>query len=347
MQAKIFIHAVNVHQGGGRNLLAGLIDAIERDGRQYVLTLDERMQISLTGSANIVIRRIKPSMIARLISEVWLFRAARNGDRVLCFGNLPPLFPLKAFTSVFVQNRCLIDRVRLVDFPIWVRARIIVERWWLRQMQTHANEFLVQTPSMQSLMSTLCRGKVPVVMHPFSVSEVTAKKVEHRPSDFTPDGFIYVASGEPHKNHRQLIEAWCLLAEEGIYPVLAITVDNNEFPELCAWIDERVKMHKLALKNLGNLNFEEMSAVYAKSQALIYPSTAESFGLPLIEAQQAGIPILACELDYVRDVVDPVETFNPESATSIAKAVKRFMGKGQIALVIKTPSSFLRHILGG
>jgi hypothetical protein len=44
-----------------------------------------------------------------------------------------------------------------------------------------------------------------------------------------------------------------------------------------------------------------------------------------MEAQAAGLPILAAELDFVRDVCEPTVTFDPHSARSIARAVERFL----------------------
>jgi len=342
---KIFIHAVNVHQGGGRKLLEGLLGAIENDAHEYILTLDERMPLPMKQLSNVSIRCIKPSLFQRLMAEVWLWRNARHGDFVLCFGNLPPLFRLKAFTSVFLQNRYLIERVGLNGFSVWIRLRIIAERFWLRYAELHANEYLVQTPTMQNILSSMCRGRVVVKVLPFAAAPVSAAILAHGGARPTADGFVYVASGEPHKNHQQLIEAWCLLANQNIFPRLLLTLDKNMFPELCQWIDDKTKVHKLSIENLGILSSEAMFEVYAKSEALIYPSTFESLGLPLIEAQQAGLPIVASELDFVRDLVEPVQTFNPASAISISKAVKRFMGVDEIPLPIGSPAVVMRHIL--
>lgn len=345
MPMKIFIHAVNVHQGGGRKLLDGLLGTLDSNDHEYVLTLDERMPLSLEEGQKISVRRVRPSIFQRLMAEVWLFRSVRYGDRVLCFGNLPPLFRLEAFTSVFVQNRYLIDRVDLSGFALWSLLRITIERIWLRYGLRNVNEYLVQTPTMRNLMSAICRGRVPVKVLPFAAEDAPINLLDHKAINAAGDAFTYVASGEPHKNHRLLIDAWCLLAQENIYPRLALTVDRSAFPDLCHWIDEKAKLHKLSVHNMGSVSSDGMSKVYAKSKALIYPSTFESLGLPLIEAQQAGIPIIASELDYVRDVVDPVQTFNPMSAISIAKAVKRFMGVREVALPMASPAEFMRHIL--
>ena len=344
MPIKIFIHAVNVHQGGGRKLLEALLGTLDSNEHEYVLTLDDRMPLVFKESPKISVRSIRPSIIQRLMVEVWLFRNARRGDCVLCFGNLPPLFRLQARTSVFLQNRYLIDGVGLRGFSIRVRLRINLERLWLRYAQLHADEYLVQTPSMRNLMNALCRGRVPLTVLTFAAGEGYVNLLGHLRINTVADAFTYVASGEPHKNHRQLIDAWCLLAQDNIYPRLTLTVDRNAFPELCRWIDEKAKLYKLAIHNLGSVSSDAIAEVYAESKALIYPSTFESLGLPLLEAQQMGIPILASELDYVRDVVDPVQTFNPYSAISIAKAVKRFMGEREVVLPVVSPAEFMRHI---
>ena len=156
-----------------------------------------------------------------------------------------------------------------------------------------------------------------------------------------------MASGDTHKNHRKLIGAWCLLAKEGLFPSLRLTIDDQEFPELCAWINRQSEQNKLDVENMGNLDHGEVKKLYARVDALIFPSTLESFGIPLIEARQAGLPVLASELDYVRDVLDPDQSFDPSSEVSIARAVKRFIGLNESALPLVDAKDFFAHILEG
>ena len=88
----------------------------------------------------------------------------------------------------------------------------------------------------------------------------------------------------------------------------------------------------------------EVQDLYGEVRALIYPSRLESLGLPLIEARAAGLPILAAELDYVRDAVDPEECFDPDSALSIARAVKRFLGYKEAPLPLIGAEAFLEQL---
>ncbi len=193
------------------------------------------------------------------------------------------------------------------------------------------------------------QGQVPVHILPFvaepSGYERTLAKFKTKKEGVFD--FVYVASGEPHKNHRQLIEAWCLLACEGYFPTLKLTVDPVQFAELHSWIAEQVVQHRLNVENLGSLSHEGVGLLYANAGALIYPSKLESFGLPLIEARQAGIPVLASELDYVRDLLDPEQTFDPDSSVSIARAVKRFMGMVESPLPLQDATGFIQEILRG
>ncbi|MDA9221646.1 glycosyltransferase, partial [Methylophilaceae bacterium] len=94
----------------------------------------------------------------------------------------------------------------------------------------------------------------------------------------------------------------------------------------------------------GYLIHSEIIKLYNQSNALIYPSLLESFGLPLVEASQLNLPILASELDYVRDVIDPIEVFDPTSPISISRAVKRFAGF-YYQPPLKDAKSFLMDLL--
>ena len=333
MKCKLFIHATNVHQGGGGALLSALLEVVRCD-YQTVALLDSRMVLPANMLENLAVKRVEPSIGQRFSAEWWLMQNVGPQDFVLCFGNLPPLFKLHGHVVVFVQNRYLIDDVNLNGFPFMVRLRLAMERLWLSGKMSNASEFVVQTPSMKTLLEACTMGKIPVRVLPFMATiEGYERKVCSKEMQGDKEfDFLYVASGEPHKNHRQLIEAWCLLAKDGLFPSLRLTLNGKHFAELCCWMGQKIELCRLNVENMGSLSHEQIKQLYSQAGALIYPSTFESFGLPLIEARQAGLPVLASELDYVRDVLDPEQTFDPESSVSIARAVKRFMGLGEQAL---------------
>ena len=326
--SKLFIYGINIHQGGGRTILNSILEDLS-DGQPAHIYLDARMESEDHKLTSLEITYVAPTVFARLYAELMLFRSVSKGDTVLCLGNLPPLLRSKGFVYVFVQNRILLERLSLVNYSHFTRLRIAVERLWLSLFYRNVDAFLVQTTSMRELLKKRLRLRAPVyifqfIKKPDNFSRGNACEINHCAD--VRNRFIYVASGEPHKNHSCLIAAWCILAGEGIYPHLVLTLDRSMYPDLCKWIEFTALEHNLKIENAGVLSAEEVKIAYRSCGALIYPSKVESFGLPLIEARSAGISILASELDYVRDLVDPEHSFDPQSPISIARAVKRFLG---------------------
>ena len=155
--------------------------------------------------------------------------------------------------------------------------------------------------------------------------------------------FLYVSSDDPHKNHKNLIEAWCLLSEENIYPKLVLTIDKNT--SLYSSILEKAEKYSLNIDILPNLERKKLLCLYKQSSVLIFPSLFESYGLPLVEANHYNIPVIASELDFVRDILDPVETFDPYSAKSIARSVKRYFKIKDKKTAIVAPADFITSVI--
>ncbi|MDP3809768.1 MAG: glycosyltransferase [Hydrogenophaga sp.] len=305
-----------------------------------VALLDSRLDISMVPES-VAIRTVSPTILGRLLAEWRLMKLAGSADTVLCFGNLPPLLRNNGAVTVFLQNRYIFGNRDLRAFSVGKRLRIRLERaWFAMRVDARRMSIYVQTPSMAEEM--LRETGIKACVFPFAPS--TAKTVSI--SEAPRFDFIYVASGEPHKNHAQLIEAWKLLGRQGLFPSLCLTLDPVVHPELVHALERATQDHGLQITNLGVVSLAEIEHCYQRSRALIYPSTLESFGLPLIEAAALGLPILASELDYVRDVVSPAASFDPNSALSIARAVKRFLRQGDEPQKIFSSADFLREIQG-
>lgn len=339
--ARLIIHATNIHQGGGAILLVELLRTIP-SRVDAIATIDARLVLTDDIPAHILINRVAPSFYGRLSAELELAGKAKSEDWILCFGNLPPLFRVMGDVSVFLQNRYLVERLSLSALlPIKQRLRLFVEWFWLRMLRNRARRYFVQTSSMMRLAEE--RLGVKVICAPIVPDNILNQAVPEVARTLLFD-FIYVASGEPHKNHKTLIRAWTILAAEGLYPSLALTLASDDSPELTALIATECASNGLRIHNLGKLPYNKLDAIYRESGALIYPSLFESFGLPLVEARSLGLSVLASELDYVRDITDPEETFDPQSPLSIARAVKRHMKKSNSLPKMHTLREFLDQI---
>lgn len=332
---RLVLFAPNVHTGGGLTLLQALLRA-QPNAVELRLILDERARQALAVPDGVQISWTAHSAAARWRAEKQLAAWADQGSTVLCFHNLPPLLARGARVLVYQQNRLLLERTPLSAYPWKSALRLRLERLLSERLRGTVSAYLVQTPSMASSVRQWWRGEgcPPVHVVPFREPMATADVAPQRAWDF-----VYVSDGEAHKNHQRLLQAWVLLAEQGLRPSLALTLGPRH-AVLTAQAEALALEHGLRLHNTGPLTRGEVLELYRKSGALIFPSTLESFGLPVLEAVDVGLPVLAPELDYVRDICEPAQTFDPHSAVSIARAVRRHLGDPEPRLPIARAEQF-------
>ncbi|MGZ5201023.1 MAG: glycosyltransferase [Telluria sp.] len=114
--------------------------------------------------------------------------------------------------------------------------------------------------------------------------------------------FLMVGTVEPRKGHTQAVAAFELLWQRGVDVNLVIVGKQG-------WMVEKLAEHMQAHPEKGarlfwlpGISDEMLLKLYAKSSALLAPSEGEGFGLPLIEAAQHDIPIVARNLPVFREV---------------------------------------------
>jgi glycosyltransferase involved in cell wall biosynthesis len=346
----LYIVAYSIRRGGGVVLLLEILNALKfLEGINVNVLISSELDISFTLPKNVKIKSIKSGLLSRLAAESYLMLKADSEDTFLFFGNLPPLFKLRGKVFVYMQNRLLLDELSnpLLRIRLHQKIQLFFQRTWLRTRASNADVFLVQSPSIKRLLLLRLKADFSIIQAPFFCSSKSLSSVEinSKPSKDVFE-FIYVASGEGHKNHFKLLLAWEVLAKEGIYPILHITLSETNYSELLSKFNEAKLSSKILFENHSDYSHDNILELYRKSDALIYPSLMESLGLPLIEARQCGISIIASELDYVRDIIDPEFTFNPESEFSIARAVKRFMGLKSERVVMKDALEVLNVMIG-
>ena len=328
------VYAPNVHTGGGLVLLQNLLAAWPASGGRTAF-VDARARAQLIVPSGVRTHWVRPTIASRVNGERKLRASAKSGDLLLCFHGLPPLLPSRARVVVFLQNRNLLGLNRLTAFSARTGIRLALERFMSARTRHRVAEYLVQTPTMARDLSRWYGAECPPIrVLPFA--DLFAAPPAGLPLKWD---FVYVADGEAMKNHVGLLQAWSLLAEQGIRPSLALTLGSRD-GALVARIDEIRVRHALNVVNLGHLPRDDVLKLYAQAGALIFPSMSESFGLPLIEAGRLNVPIVASELDFVRDVCDPVQTFDPLSAVSIARAVRRFLGTHETLVCVTDASTF-------
>ncbi len=334
---KSFIfYAPNVYTGGGLILLKSLLNNYSLKVPLKVF-LDLRVANLIKLPASSHVHWVKPSIFSRLAAEWKLFLTAKKIDTVLCFSSVPPLFRNAGYVFVFHQNLILLKKSTLRFFSFIKESKFIFLRFFSYIFQSNVQEFIVQTQHMEKAVQNFYRQKTKVRTIPFLDSISLSLSSNKR------ENFVYIADGGEHKNHRRLLKAWSLLGKQGHKPTLLLTLGPQD-KALISEVNSLCRNEGLEIYNKSQIENKEVLEIYKNSRALIFPSLLESLGLPLVEASQIGLPIIASELDYVREVCEPVETFDPESPISIMRAVLRFIGQPEPIIKIKSTNIFLEEL---
>jgi glycosyltransferase involved in cell wall biosynthesis len=345
---KFILYAPNVNSGGGFALLKSLLIQWQGDESIHAI-LDYRIidKISTLNLKKInVVYYVKNNIYSLIKAEIKLWSISNQSTKILCFHNLPPILSRGSKVFIFLQNR-LIIRNNIGSLTSKKRYLIILfEKFISRAFTSKSFQYITQSESMKSDATTWLSSSPKSKKHSLTIHvlpfmpdvESTVVTLKERQQEIKWH-FLCVSTAERHKNHLNLIKAWELLHLEGINPTLALTITKDTLQKQRG-IDWQI-LDKLDIDFLGHLAPQEVNDAYLATKALILPSHIESFGLPLIEASRLNIPILAGELDYVRDVCNPAETFDPNSPLSISRAVKRFLHPGdQAPQKLLSPSEF-------
>ena len=126
---------------------------------------------------------------------------------------------------------------------------------------------------------------------------------------------LFLGNDKPHKNLGGLLAAWPRVraAHPGLSLVLAGVEPAGALPE--------------GAKAAGRVPEKDVPALLAGARALVLPSLAEGFGLPVLEAQAAGTPVACSDLPALREAAgDAAVFFDPHDVASIAAALGALLG---------------------
>lgn len=135
---------------------------------------------------------------------------------------------------------------------------------------------------------------------------------------------LSVSARRGHKNLERLIEALALVPEAVLvlpgYPTasdeqlmaLATRVGVADRVRLCGWVDD-----------------SELEGLYGAATCMVFPSLAEGFGLPVLEAMSRRVPVATSASTALAEVAgDAALLFDPCSVQSIGDAIGRLVRDG-------------------
>jgi glycosyltransferase involved in cell wall biosynthesis/SAM-dependent methyltransferase len=109
--------------------------------------------------------------------------------------------------------------------------------------------------------------------------------------------FLYPANLWPHKNHTRIFQAFGdFLRQTGREMAFVCTGHPDGWDEL------RARFPDLPIRHLGYVRPRLLRALYARASALVFFSLYEGFGIPLLEAFEAGLPVVCSDATSLPEI---------------------------------------------
>jgi glycosyltransferase involved in cell wall biosynthesis len=302
-------------------LLLSLLPALERNAGVQIteIHLPDRgslanYQKSPDGGMSTRYRRRLPNALSRILECLVFARKFDGNTPLLVLGDLP--LRCNAPQVVFVQTPHLLRPVRYrwrLDSLKFAISRLV-----FRLNARYADAFVVQTTFMQSALAASYPAigkRIHVIAQPVPawLLENASRRSGLRGTPGAALKLIYPAAGYPHKNHRLL--ASIKPGPDLSWPVenlkLTLPVENHPAPDI-RWI-----------QCVGFLSAPAMIQAYGEADGLLFLSTDESYGFPLVEAMFMGLPVVCPDLPYAHALCgEGAIYFDPLSIDSLRTAIE-------------------------
>jgi glycosyltransferase involved in cell wall biosynthesis len=123
--------------------------------------------------------------------------------------------------------------------------------------------------------------------------------------------FVILGTIEARKNHMLLLQIWSRLVERlgDEAPQLLIIGQRGWEAEDVFNLLDRNQQFRGRVTELNRCTDEELANHLSTARALLFPSRAEGYGLPLVEALGAGVPVIASDLPVIREIAGDIPLY--------------------------------------
>lgn len=241
-----------------------------------------------------------PEPIRKVLAEAWLARRLSNADYDVLLAPFNFLPVTWRGRSVVVQHNVLSFERRVhgqtSGVRAWYRPRALAVSIKRATVVVTVSEYLKRL--LLERFPQIDPARVHVVPYGVSLGRAAVPTAQA-----SPDPRVLVVSALwPYKRVDQAIEAFAHAlggSEAGLLEVAGPAPARERAP-----LEELARELGVAarVRFLGNLDHPRLAEHYAAADAVLYLSEIESFGLPLLEAMAAGVPVIAKRIEGLVEV---------------------------------------------
>jgi len=263
-----------------------------------------------------------PMSAGDLVRKSGILRALRRSVRLFFFPghNVPLSMPGRYIVSV---NDVTVFSRHFA--AAWYRKAGF--RWLLDRAVRRAEAVVTISETVKGDLIRefdLAPAKIRVI-YPW-VNDAFYQNVPAGPSAAPPgDYLLYLGLRIAHKNVEGVIRAFLLLIDE--FPALKLVVAGNRYstPDMVdRWkVDPRLKERLVEIPDPSD---DDIRRLFGGAKAFVFPSFAEGFGLPPLEAMASGVPVVCSDIPVFREVYgEAVRYVDPAKPDTVAAGIREIL----------------------
>lgn len=254
----------------------------------------------------------------------------RNGSPLLiCFGNVAPIFYRNKISTL--------HDITFIRYPQTLsKSFLLLYKYLIPLVLKTSKRILTVSEFSKKEISSyyhIDSDKISVVYNAVAKSFHPLQNGQLKAENY----IVTVSSFKVNKNFFKTYKAFVLAKRQipGLKFYVIGDLTSTNFQSLQSEIDEMKGDEDVKL--LGRISDEDMIRYYSNAKAFVFASLYEGFGIPVLEAQACGCPVVCSNASSLPEVLgDSALLFNPENEHEISDAIVR----------VVTDSSFANKLVG-
>lgn len=329
----LVVSAVNLVEAGTLEVLRQCLDqAVRIEGWRVTAIVHDRTRVAIEGVNYITRPDVKPSWFKRIRFEYFECKALAEQlqpDFWLSLHDMTPSLGRlagKVPQAVYCHNAMCFYRMPWRE--MWLDPKLILfSKFYAIFYRININRNAAVVVQQDWIRNKFCERfncRNVIVANPILKNIPSVAKVRKGLR------FFYPSFARVFKNFETVLSAWEIVCLDPDWNgELTLTIDESN--RYGASLKRRFK-HLRNVQFIGKVPLVEIKALYNRSDCLVFASKLETWGLPISEAKQAGLFILASDLPYAREAVgnyDGAAFFPAEDASRLAVLIRQF-SRGQV-----------------